>query len=181
MSKAVPFPERFETARLQLRKPRPDDAATLFRLYAQDAEVTRFLTWKPYDDVSISERHIALCIEQFEQGASFPYIISRSSDGDVLGMLSARPGAHGVNIGYALGRIHWGQGFMTEAVRALIDLALYRLGFFRVEAACDIENVASARVMEKAGMIREGTLRRFIVHPNLSSEPRDSYLYAATR
>ena len=48
-------------------------------------------------------------------------------------------------------------------------------------ATCDAENNASARAMEKAGLTREGMLRRYIVHPNVSSEPRDSYMYAVTR
>jgi RimJ/RimL family protein N-acetyltransferase len=44
-----------------------------------------------------------------------------------------------------------------------------------------VENIASARVMEKAGMAREGLLRRYVVHPNISAEPRDAYLYAVVR
>jgi ribosomal-protein-alanine N-acetyltransferase len=50
-----------------------------------------------------------------------------------------------------------------------------------VWAVCDVENVASARVLEKAGLLWEGTLRRYILHPNVSPEPRDAHLYARTR
>ncbi len=49
---------------------------------------------------------------------------------------------------------------------------------FRVEATCDVENVASARALEKAGLSREGLLRRYTIQPGISAEPRDSYLYA---
>ena len=52
---------------------------------------------------------------------------------------------------------------------------------YRVYAYCDVENLASARVMEKAGMSFEGVLRRWGVHPNRSSEPRDCRCYAAVR
>jgi len=48
-------------------------------------------------------------------------------------------------------------------------------------AVCDVENIASARVMEKAGLSREGVLRRWLVHPNLGPEPRDCYGYARVR
>ena len=48
-------------------------------------------------------------------------------------------------------------------------------------AIFDVENVASARVLEKVGMQLEGKLRRNIVHPNISSEPRDSYCYSAVK
>jgi ribosomal-protein-alanine N-acetyltransferase len=46
---------------------------------------------------------------------------------------------------------------------------------------CDAENVASSRVLEKAGMTREGLLRRYAMHPNVSDEPRDSLCYALTK
>ena len=55
-------------------------------------------------------------------------------------------------------------------------MAIWRLG-----AVCDIDNRASARVMEKAGMQREGILRRWMLHPNISAEPRDCFSYATTR
>jgi len=46
---------------------------------------------------------------------------------------------------------------------------------------CDVDNLASARVLEKVGMSREGVLRRSTMHPNASDEPRDSYCYAIVK
>jgi RimJ/RimL family protein N-acetyltransferase len=85
------------------------------------------------------------------------------------------------NLGYVLGRKFWGQGYMTEAVRAVVDYALAEPEVFRVWAVCDVENAASARVLEKAGMRREGILRRWSMHPNISDEPRDSLCYARVK
>jgi len=70
---------------------------------------------------------------------------------------------------------------MPEAVRAIIDLAFVSPAIYRVWAVTDVENFASARVMEKAGMVREGRLARYIMHPNISDEPRDVYCYAITK
>ena len=70
---------------------------------------------------------------------------------------------------------------MTEAVRAVVDWAFSLEEVFRVWAVCDTANTASARVLEKAGMAREGILRRWIVHPNVSSEPRDCFVYSKVR
>jgi [ribosomal protein S5]-alanine N-acetyltransferase len=67
---------------------------------------------------------------------------------------------------------------MTEIVRVLIDWALSQPSIYRVSAVCDSENLASARVMEKAGMQREGLVHRGVLHPNISDEPRDCWLYA---
>ncbi|MGH6943752.1 MAG: GNAT family N-acetyltransferase, partial [Geminicoccaceae bacterium] len=82
---------------------------------------------------------------------------------------------------YVLARPFWGRGYMTEAVRALIRAALADPWIFRVWAFCDVENLASARVMEKAGMSFEGRLRRWTVHPNVGPEPRDVLCYAKVR
>jgi len=84
-------------------------------------------------------------------------------------------------LGYWLGEPFWGRGYMTEAVNALIAWALKQQDIYRVWAVCDVDNKASARVMEKAGMQREGVLTRWSVHPNLSPEPRDSYCYSITK
>lgn len=52
---------------------------------------------------------------------------------------------------------------------------------WRVQAYCDVEHPASARVLEKAGLILEGTLRKFFVLPNLGEVPRDVFVYARVR
>lgn len=70
---------------------------------------------------------------------------------------------------------------MTEAVSAVAEWLLTAQGLYRVWAVCDTENTASSRVMEKVGMSREGILKRWTVHPNASSEPRDCYVYARVR
>jgi len=72
-------------------------------------------------------------------------------------------------------------GYMTEAVAGIIDWALKQESVYRVWAVCDVENLASAQVLEKAGMQREGILRRWTMHPNRSDEPRDCYCCAITK
>jgi ribosomal-protein-alanine N-acetyltransferase len=63
----------------------------------------------------------------------------------------------------------------------VVEWALTRSSVFRVGAVCDAANIASARVMEKAGLTREGLLRRWLVSPNISDEPRDFLIYARSR
>jgi RimJ/RimL family protein N-acetyltransferase len=86
-----------------------------------------------------------------------------------------------MEIGYGMAHSHWGNGYMTEALIAVNDWAFKQPDIFRMQAICDVENIGSARVMEKAGMIREGLMRRYVVHPNISDEPRDVYLYAIVK
>ena len=96
-------------------------------------------------------------------------------------MMIARVTDEKWELGYVLARFYWGNGYMTEAVQGLVHWALKQKQIYRIWAVCDVDNIASARVMEKAGMQREGILRRWSVHPNLSPEPRDSYCYAIVK
>ena len=85
------------------------------------------------------------------------------------------------SLGYVLARPHWGHGYMTEAVRAVIGIVFDQPHVHRIAAFADEENFASARVLEKAGMQREGILRRWSLHPNISSIPRDCWSFAIVR
>ena len=70
---------------------------------------------------------------------------------------------------------------MTEAITAVADWALQQAPVFRISAVCDVDNIGSAAVLEKAGFVREGVLHRWMMHPNISNEPRDCYSYSLTR
>ena len=175
------FPESVETQRLLLRKPLPKDADGIFQAYAQDREVTRYLVWSPHASVETTREFIANCQSRWESAKAFPYVITKRGTGELLGMIEFRLDGHRVDFGFVLARPYWGQGLMPEAVSALVAISLAQPSIFRVEATCDVENRASARVLEKAGLSREGLLRRNIIHSNISLEPRDSLLYAITR
>jgi len=85
-----------------------------------------------------------------------------------------------VEIGWRLARACWGQGFATEALRALTDLAP-ALGIIRLHAVCHVDHAASAHVLEKCGFEREGVLRRHSVFPNSGVDgPLDVLSYART-
>lgn len=86
-----------------------------------------------------------------------------------------------VGIGYGAARAYWGKGYIPEATRAIIEWAFQQPSIYRVYATTDVENVASRRVLEKVGMECEGILRKYILHPNISDIPRDSYMYAIVK
>ena len=96
-------------------------------------------------------------------------------------MIACRPDAHKMELGYVLGRRYWNRGYATEAAHAVVLRLFSYSHVYSVWATCDIDNRASVRVLEKIGMTREGTLRRWVVRPNISSEPRDALLFAKVR
>lgn len=174
-------PESFETVRLLLRRPIMADAEAIFKCYAQDPEVTRYVTWRPHQNLSETQQFLSTCIDAWQGDRRFPYSIVLKNKSALVGMIEITIANFRAEVGYVLARQHWGQGIMTEAARALVDWALSQPQIYRVWAVCDVENAASARVLEKVGMQREGILRRYIMHPNVSNEPRDCYCYAIVK
>lgn len=175
------FPDIFSTTRLTLRPIVAEDAVAIFTTYAQDPEVTRFLVWAPHLAVTETEAYIAHClVAPVDLGRT--YVLIGRDDGKLKGALDLRrPTSHRLEFGYVLGRTFWGTGLMTEALQEVIAWSLRQSAIFRIGAGCDVDNIASARVMEKAGLLREGLLRRWLIHPNVSHEPRDCFAYARSR
>jgi RimJ/RimL family protein N-acetyltransferase len=180
----LPPPEFLETPRLVLRKPiAPDDAPRIFAAYAHDSEVTRYLTWRPHYDAEESLRILHTRIEWWNAGHEYSWVITTKTDRAVIGMISAscEDSASRYSLGYVLSRAHWGRGYATEAARAVVEILLAQPAINRVWAVADCENTASQRVLEKAGMQREGLLRRWSVHPAISPEARDCWCFAKVR
>jgi len=175
-------PETFVTSRLAARSPRRSDAARMLAAYASDPVVTRFLSWKAYTDVAPLEEFLDGRIESWRTGqGQLTWLLSLRTSGEVAGYIGVDVHERDVLFGYVLARKFWGQGLMAEALSYLVDWSLAQPGIFRAWAFCDMENPASARVMEKAGMQREGILRRYHVAPSISPEPRDCIVCAKVR
>ena len=175
------LPDSFETASLILRPVARGDARAIFTGYAQDPEVVRFLIWRPHRDLADTEAYIADCLAA-PADESRSYALIAREGGQLLGNFALRrPDLHRLDFGYVLARQYWGRGLMTEVLSLAARWAMRQSDIWRIGAVCDVENRASARVMEKAGLAREGILRRWLVHPNISGEPRDCFSYALTR
>ena len=174
-------PELILTERLILRKPRMEDAPAVFAGWVQDSDVTYFLTWLPHQNIGQTQSILRNAITAWDGDLRFPYMITLKENGAVIGMIDPRIEGPKVGIGYVMNRVYQGKGHMTESIRAIIDWAFGQPSIYRVYATTDVENFASQRVLEKAGMQREGLLQKYIVHPNISDVPRDSYMYAIVR
>jgi ribosomal-protein-alanine N-acetyltransferase len=176
------FPRQLITERLRFRRPSSGDAEAIFRRYAGSPEVTRYMSFRTHRTVEDTRAFLASADAGWNAATDFAYLIERRGDGLLLGgtgLHIERP--HRYATGYILARDAWGHGYATEALTAMLALAFHRPDVRRVYAECDAEHVASARVMEKCGMQREGVLRKHSVLPNLSREPRDMLCYAKVR
>lgn len=173
-------PDVFELERLRLRRPRLSDAEAIFE-YASDPEVTRYMVWPTeMRPESVLER-LRGRETQWNSGTEFDWVMTLRPEDRAIGGISCRPLAPTADFGFVLHRRHWGHGFATEAARAVVEWVFSVPAIRRLWATCDVENPASARVLEKCGLSPEGVLRRAILRPNLSPEPRDALLFAKVR
>ena len=98
--------------------------------------------------------------QPFEKDRVFELAIERKEDGTVIGLVGLICQDHGQGeMGWALGVEYRGQGYATEAARALMDYGFTSLGLHRIHADTNTDNLASRRIMERLGMRREGLLR----------------------
>jgi RimJ/RimL family protein N-acetyltransferase len=132
----------------------------------------------PYDE-AMAEAWIGAHAEAAERGESVTLAIAEK-DGSLVGAvaLAIARAQQRAELGYWIAVPHWGRGYATEAAAAMVDYAFGTLGLRRVVAHCLTRNVGSARVMEKVGMQREGTLRAHVMKWDV---PEDVALYAILR
>jgi RimJ/RimL family protein N-acetyltransferase len=169
-----------ETERLILRKMTLNDVEAVFA-YASDPEVSRYTLWEAHRSIEDSRAFLKLTTQKYENGGEPDWGIVYKGNGclvGVCGLVNWEAEHARAEIGFVLSREYWGHGFMPEAVRALFRFGFERMNLNRIEARCIAENAASVRVMEKAGMAYEGTLRQ---REYIKGAYRDIKLYAILR
>jgi RimJ/RimL family protein N-acetyltransferase len=157
---SLPTPT-LRTARLRLRPFSDADADALFALHS-NAHVLRYWDAPPWSEPARAERFIETCRRLADEGSGVRPAIDRASAGAFIGWCSLtrwNPEHRSATLGYCLDDAAWGHGYATEAVGALLQWAFDTLDLNRVQAETDTRNAASARVLEKLGFVREGTLR----------------------
>lgn len=160
-------PERIQTPRLILRRPVADDAVAIYRRYASDPEVTRFLGWPRHATEDDTRGFIAFSDHAWATTPCGPYLIEARATRTLLGSAGfVFESARIASVGYLLASDAWGQGFATEVLRALVDLA-QGIGISRLHAYCHPDNTATHRVLEKCGFAVDSRQVRQMVFPNL--------------
>ena len=152
-----------ETDRMILRRFKTEDAQEMFDGWCNDPEVTKFLTWAPHGSVEVTKMLLNDWVPRYENGDYFNWGMELKETGKLIGNISVvqvREDIGEALIGYCMSRAYWGNGYMPEALKAVMDYLFDVAGMNRVVATHDVNNPKSGRVMDKAGMKYEGTLRQ---------------------
>ncbi len=173
-------PPTLRTARLVLRPLVDADRDDLFELHAS-AAVMRYWDSVPWSDASQAERFLARCRALADEGTGIRVALEAHNGGDFVGWMGLQRWDRenrSANLGYVLAERFWGQGYASEAARALLEWAFDAMDLNRVAAQTDTRNVASARVLEKLGFVREGTLRENVI---VDGEVSDDWTFGLLR
>jgi ribosomal-protein-alanine N-acetyltransferase len=151
-----------ETPRLRLRKLSMRDAGDVFE-YASVPEVADHVTWDYHRNISDSMHYLRFITQQYEDGLPSPWGIVHKDLGKLIGTIGYHiwsiPNMFG-EVGYALSKDFWNNGYITEAFNEVIKFGFERLRLNRIEATCMLNNTASERVMIKCGLEYEGIMRK---------------------
>lgn len=158
-----------ETERLILRKFTYDDANEMFENYCKYESVAKYVTWKAHRDVDETKKYLAnVVLPDYRKAYTYKWAIVLKKTNQVIGcidVVSKDLVKKSAEIGYALSEKYWGRGLMPEAGRVVVSY-LFSQGFVRVWADHNVENLKSGRVMQKIGMTKEGTFRKFGISNN---------------
>ena len=152
---------RLEAPRLILRRAEIEDAEAMFNNWANDCEVTKYLTWQPHGNIEITKNLLANWVECYEKEDYYLWMIVLKEINEPIGsiMVSSVGRAQSAHVGYCIGKKWWHQGIMSETLKRVMDFLFDEVGYHRVEAMHDSNNPNSGKVMVKCGMKYEGTLR----------------------
>lgn len=157
--------QRLETDRLILRRYVKEDAAAMYKNWASDEEVTKYLTWPPHASQEVSGKIIGDWINQYDDDSYYHWAIVLKGHGEEpigdIAVVNLNEHCSKAHIGYCIGRKWWQKGITSEALKAVMDFLFDVVEVNRVEARHDPRNPNSGKVMQKCGMKYEGTLRSF--------------------
>lgn len=155
--------QRLETNRLILRRYRIEDTGAMYRNWASDAEVTRFLTWPAHPGQEVTRRVLEDWVNRYASEEYYHWAIVLKNNGEEpvgdIAVVDMKENVSMAHVGYCIGRDWWHKGITSEALKAVMDFLFDVVDVQRIEARHDPENPHSGMVMQKCGMKYEGTLR----------------------
>lgn len=157
--------KEIETKNLMLRKFTIDDADEMFNNWAKDPDNVKFLSWQAHKNIEVTKKVLSEWVESYKKDETYRWGIFLKENEQLIGgidMVLLLGHVDCCEIGYVLSKRYWNQGLMTEALKAVINYLFKEANFNRIQLRHDINNKASGRVMQKAGMQFEGVLRESI-------------------
>jgi [ribosomal protein S5]-alanine N-acetyltransferase len=172
------LPERFETQRLALRRLKHEDAEEIFYTYASKPEATRYMAWPTHQTIKDTHSFLRYAVAGWDQGIDYSFGIRLRGSNRFVGSIGAMNDLGKIQFGYVFSPTQWGNGYATEACLALISLLKTTPGVKRIGTFVDVENKASRRVLQKAGLTEDFIFSKWFAFVNQSNALKDCVLFS---
>jgi Acetyltransferases, including N-acetylases of ribosomal proteins len=146
-----------------LRRFSINDADEMFRTWTGDEDVARYMRWDAHKDVGETKQVITVWLKNYERNDFYLWGITLKDTNTLIGtmgMFCANENDMCYEVAYCTGKAYWNNGYVSEALKAVINFGLQKIGINRIEAYHSINNPASGKVMQKCGMQYEGRARQ---------------------
>ena len=155
-----------ETERLILRKGTIQDAEEIFENYGKDSLVSKYVVWNQHQSVEDTIKFMKTWQESYESNDSYKWVVIEKETKKIIGSITAVKvdiKNDTVEIGYCFGSQWWNKGYATETLKKVIEFFFEEVEIETLYANHLTANIASGKVMEKAGMKFEGLLRNRMI------------------
>lgn len=153
------------TKRLTLRRINIDDVTYMFHNWANNENVTKYMTWSYHTDIELTKMIINSWSNSYEKETFYHWVIVLNDINEPIGTISVvniKEDVEEVEIGYCIGEKWWNQGLTSEAFKEVIKYFFEEIKVNKISATHAKENPSSGRVMLKNNMKYEGTLRQAV-------------------
>ena len=173
--------QTIETDRLILRKFKLSDAQNMFDNYCGKDKVTEFLSWSAHRSIEDTKSYLLnIVLPKYDYDNAYCWAIVWKENNEVIGCIDVCKNSESfrrAELGWVIGDAYWGKGIMPEAAESVLKY-LFSVGYERIQAIHNYENIKSGRVMQKIGMQYEGTLKKY--ETNNKNVLVDCCMYAIT-
>jgi ribosomal-protein-alanine N-acetyltransferase len=169
--------EKIATDRLILNRLRYEDSEEIFYTYASKPEATKFMAWPTHQTINDTRNFLKYAITGWDLGKDYSFAIREKTSNRMIGSCGMMNDEGKIQFGYVLGPLHWGQGYATEATKAMLAQLKNETEIFRIGTFVDTENISSLKVLKKCGLIEEARLEKWFRFPNQNNQPKDCILF----
>jgi ribosomal-protein-alanine N-acetyltransferase len=159
--------QEIESERLLLRKFEENDADLMYKNWANDTELTQFLTWPAHENSDETRSLLKNWILSYDDPDTYRWCIVLKETGEPIGsigVVSISPRVESVELGYCIGKEYWNKGLMTETLKEIVFYLFKYVDVNRIEAHIDPRNVGSGKVLEKSGLTYTGLRRQVAIN-----------------
>lgn len=167
------LPEQFFTDRLSVQRLKYEDAEEIFYTYASKSEATRFVSWPTHQSLDDTRSFLRYAVQAWRKGMDYTFSIRLRDTVRLVGSFGVINENGKLQFGYVFSPTQWGKGYATEVCKCMMHLLSHQVGVYRIQSFVDVDNVASAKVLQKAGLIEEARLTKWFRFVNQGDDAKD--------